>query len=379
MCLGRASRRRCRRASGLGARVAPARRGRPIRRRAPTISTSAGGWSGIVSPSFSWSSTRATFSAATRWTSSGRTWPRGSRTPRGPQESGFSLTISTLNFPPDFDFVLRAVLRGRKTLVDIARIRGRRMPLQLTVQAAPSTVDDQHAGPLRLHGAGSASASSSADRGLPPARLRAQGGDVLDRGHESPRATDELSPPGHAGHRSGSRGGWDRSGRSPRAGDDAETFDWMGREGAEALATFCQSRIDAFYERYAQLAGRADAVYFAEKFRVLTVPPAHVGDLRGGQGDRARAGLPRHDLLDACVQRQATRSTAFPPASIRARSTTSAPSGLAPGGLRRAGRDAPGARTSSVTRTSSCGPPRRSKPCSGISSSTRARKPGARC
>ena len=48
--------------------------------------------------------------------------------------------------------------------------------------------------------------------------------------------------------------------------------DWLGSEGVEALAAFCQSRIDAAYVRIAAEYDRPDAVYFAEKYRPDEIP-----------------------------------------------------------------------------------------------------------
>ena len=98
---------------------------------------------------------------------------------------------------------------------------------------------------------------------------------------------------------------------TPR-GDDAETFEWMGREGAEALATFCRVASTPSMSVTRSFPGRPDLL---EKVRVLTVPPL-MWKYPGGQGARARAGLPRHDLLDARVQRQAAGAPRYPPASI---------------------------------------------------------------
>jgi hypothetical protein len=190
----------------------------------------------------------------------------------GAEESGFSLTISTLTFPPDFEFVLRAVLRGRKTVVDIARIRGRRAPLRSRFKPRLR--------PVMINTLGR-SGSTALARLLHPhpqivayrpldyePRVATYWIEVM-RALAQPTSYRLQVTPGTV------QGPWWVGPEWPVTpqGDDADTFEWMGREGAEALATFCQSRIDAFYERYAQLAGRPDAVYFTEKFRVLTVPP----------------------------------------------------------------------------------------------------------
>jgi hypothetical protein len=47
---------------------------------------------------------------------------------------------------------------------------------------------------------------------------------------------------------------------------------WMGAEGVESLATLCQNRIDALYERIASEQGRPDARYFVEKNLPNMVP-----------------------------------------------------------------------------------------------------------
>ena len=173
----------------------------------------------------------------------------------GAEESGFSLTISTLTFPPDFDFTLRAVLRGRKTLVDFARIRGRRAPLRSRFKPRLR--------PVMINTLGR-SGSTALARLLHPhpqivafrpldyePRVATYWIEVM-RALAQPTSYRLQVTPGTV------QGPWWVGPEWPVTprGDDTETFEWMGREGAEALATFCQSRIDAFYERHAQLAGR---------------------------------------------------------------------------------------------------------------------------
>ena len=51
----------------------------------------------------------------------------------------------------------------------------------------------------------------------------------------------------------------------PQMIGNAGMLDAIGGGGVEALASFCQSRIDAFYDEVASQTGRAGAAYFAEK------------------------------------------------------------------------------------------------------------------
>jgi Sulfotransferase family len=55
-----------------------------------------------------------------------------------------------------------------------------------------------------------------------------------------------------------------------RCGEDVA--DWMGSAGVEALAGFCQARIDAVSSRIAREQGKPQAAYFAEKFQVGPLP-----------------------------------------------------------------------------------------------------------
>jgi hypothetical protein len=58
-----------------------------------------------------------------------------------------------------------------------------------------------------------------------------------------------------------------REGPVPRKTPEGELDRWLGVEGVEALASFCQSRVDALYGQVAEQASKEAAVYFAEKFR----------------------------------------------------------------------------------------------------------------
>jgi sulfotransferase family protein len=58
-----------------------------------------------------------------------------------------------------------------------------------------------------------------------------------------------------------------REGPVPRKTPEGELDRWLGVEGVEALASFCQSRIDSLYGQVAERASKPQAVYFAEKFR----------------------------------------------------------------------------------------------------------------
>ena len=46
---------------------------------------------------------------------------------------------------------------------------------------------------------------------------------------------------------------------------DPQIHQWLGQNSIEALTTFCQNRIEEFYNRVAVVQGQTDAIYFAEK------------------------------------------------------------------------------------------------------------------
>jgi hypothetical protein len=47
---------------------------------------------------------------------------------------------------------------------------------------------------------------------------------------------------------------------------DPQLRQWLGQNNTKALATFCQGRIEAFYGQVAMAQGRAEPIYFAEKY-----------------------------------------------------------------------------------------------------------------
>lgn len=70
------------------------------------------------------------------------------------------------------------------------------------------------------------------------------------------------------------RRGWWLGTRTPpgRPIPDRGVQRWLGEASVEALATFCQSRLDAVYSEVAGETGRGDARYFAEKFMPGPIP-----------------------------------------------------------------------------------------------------------
>jgi hypothetical protein len=76
--------------------------------------------------------------------------------------------------------------------------------------------------------------------------------------------------------------GDDRSEALPGQLRDPRMAQWLGRDGVEMLAGFCQSRVEDFYEEVARSDGKMGAHYFAEKCWPEHAVPRIVSELYPG-------------------------------------------------------------------------------------------------
>jgi hypothetical protein len=188
--------------------------------------------------------------------------------------SGFQLSVGCLNFPPQFEFLIRAVLVDG-ACPEIATIRGRRPPVRSHHQPLHK--------PLIVTTTGRTGSTALM-------RLLGEHPQIFNyrpSQHESRVATywldvlRVLSEPESylrqiiAAGNLNDRRWWTGVGARlpmPREIADKEIQAWMGADRVEAVATFCHSSIDAVYGQIAGHLGPPDAVYFAEKYAPTVVP-----------------------------------------------------------------------------------------------------------
>jgi hypothetical protein len=185
--------------------------------------------------------------------------------------SGFHNRISALALGREFDVEVKAVLSD-ESRVPIGAIRGRRAPLRTGYEA-----DLQ---PLILTtGARTGStvmmrllAAHPGIAAYPPfqhePRVASYWGQVLRVLADPASYLRQISPLGTLND------DWWLGRRHPQPNRirNRALQDWLGSDGVEALAAFCQSRIDSAYGRIAAEYDRPDAVYFAEKYRPDEIP-----------------------------------------------------------------------------------------------------------
>jgi hypothetical protein len=180
--------------------------------------------------------------------------------------SGFYASVSPLALETEFELLVRAALED-KTRVPIGSIKGEREPLRTSFapQLQPLMI-------TTLGRTGSNALTRVLDAhpqivAFPPFRYEPRVGTYWMG------VLRALSEPASFRRQIEAAGKLDalwwlgREGPVPRKTPEGELDRWLGVEGVEALAVFCQSRIDALYGQVAELASKRQAVYFAEKFR----------------------------------------------------------------------------------------------------------------
>lgn len=185
---------------------------------------------------------------------------------------GFHVSVGCLNFPQEFEFLVRAVLKdGARS--DIATIRGRRAPLRSRYQPrhkpliVTTTGRTGSTALMRLLGEHPRILAYRPFQHEP--RVATYWLDVLRVLSEPASYLRQIT---HAGNLNDRR--WWVGTRTPlpREIADPEIQTWMGTEQVEAVATFCHSSIDALYSRIADQIEQSDATYFAEKYTPTVVP-----------------------------------------------------------------------------------------------------------
>jgi hypothetical protein len=179
------------------------------------------------------------------------------------EQSGFYAIVSSLALAPDFELLVRAV-GADNARADIAIVRGRRAPLRCSVEPTLNPLLITTLGRsgstalLKLFASHPQIVAHSPVQG--ETRVASYWLDIL-RGLSEPASyLQQISPP-----RGMPRRWWLGAEMVPRRDRAPEAYQWMGATSVEALAVFCQSQIDAFYERASNPEELSDAVYFAEK------------------------------------------------------------------------------------------------------------------
>jgi hypothetical protein len=180
------------------------------------------------------------------------------------QASGFFLPVGGLRLDREFELDVHVRLEDG-AVIQLARIAGHRSPLQTG-----------HEGPLQPIGltALGRTGSTAVTRLLAAhpqiaayrpfeyePRVVTYWIDLLEDLAEPAAFRRQITPNGPLEDHwwAGSRPPF------PRRIVDEEVQSWLGGDSIEELAAFCQTRIDCFYDRAAQLLGRAGAKYFVEK------------------------------------------------------------------------------------------------------------------
>jgi hypothetical protein len=190
----------------------------------------------------------------------------------GSDSSGFYVPLNCLSLSLEFELSVRAVLED-ETRVDVATVRGRRRPLRSTFEPRLQ--------PLMVTTIGRTGSSMLVQLlGAHPEILAYRPFEVEPRvasywlgvlkslsepasyRRQITEARNLLNPAWWLG----------TEGPLPRRIRDPELADWMGTTNVEALAAFCQSRIEAIYEQIAARSQRPNALYFAEKYLPEAIP-----------------------------------------------------------------------------------------------------------
>jgi Sulfotransferase family len=192
-----------------------------------------------------------------------------------PGRFGFYAPVSALPLPPEFELVVRAQLGEGEdgTRVAVARVRGRRPELHTGFEAGINplmvTTFSRTGSNLVLRMLGEHPEILAYRPFEYEPRVGAYWTEVLRELTEPASYRRQITPQ----LRQPSRGWWLGSGDpAPRPLADAQVEEGIALDTVEALARFCQSRIEATYARIARAADRDGALLFAEKHSPNEVP-----------------------------------------------------------------------------------------------------------
>jgi hypothetical protein len=190
----------------------------------------------------------------------------------GAEACEFFANVSLIGLPATFEILLQAVV-GDEARVPIGVIRGSRSPF--------TSGFEPRLKPLMLTTVGrSGSTIVISALGAHPqivaypafereARVASYWMDVFATLSQPASYVRQIAPGGPR------HGRWWAGERepTPRVMGNDHVERWLASAGVEALARFCQTRIESLYEELAASRGKSGAVYFAEKFSADAVAP----------------------------------------------------------------------------------------------------------
>jgi sulfotransferase family protein len=187
----------------------------------------------------------------------------------------FYAPVSSLPLPPEFELVVRAELgdRDEGARVRLGAVRGRRPELRTRVRPRINpimvTTASRTGSNLLLRALGEHPEIVAYRPFQYEPRVSAYWVEVLRELTEPAGYRRQITPQ----LRQPARGWWlGPAGQMPAPLLDPEAEDAIARDTVEAVARFCQERIDAVYGRIAPLCERPGAAYFAEKHSPNEVP-----------------------------------------------------------------------------------------------------------
>jgi hypothetical protein len=191
--------------------------------------------------------------------------------------SGFRLPISALNLPQTFELSIRVVL-GDDSSHEVARLRGRRARLRSTFEPRLQ--------PLMITTTGRTGSTALVQLlGAHPQVLayRPFAYEPRVTGYWLKVLTALSEPVSYIRQVfwPGPRETWwlGRDAPVPPPLADQPVQEWMGSANVEAIAGFCQSRIEAFYEQIAGHIERERPMYFTERYPPRSLVPALVSEI----------------------------------------------------------------------------------------------------
>ena len=198
----------------------------------------------------------------------------------GADSAGFYGTVNTLRLPTRFTVIARAVLEDG-TREDFATIRAQRASLrsafQPTLQPLILTTLGRTGSTMVVRALGAhPDIVAYPPFGYEP-RVASYWTDVLQALSEPASYRRQFVP----GTGSGADRNWwlGATAPAPRAVRDPAVAEWMGVANIEALASFCQERIETAYETIATEAGVERPRYFAEKYWASSTNSAFMWEL----------------------------------------------------------------------------------------------------
>jgi Sulfotransferase family len=192
----------------------------------------------------------------------------------GAAGSGYSVSVSTLKLPAEFEIVLRAKLED-DTRLPLARLRGRRRPLPASgeeIQPLMVNTIGRSGSTLLVTLLSSHPNVVAFSPFIKDARISTYWTNVLQDLAEPQAFLAPFDPPDLE-----ARHWWLQGGSGELGEDDVER--WLGSEAVDSLAALCRGQIEAFY---GHLAGAERPAFFVEKYLPHQVVPDLLSEMYSG-------------------------------------------------------------------------------------------------